>query len=182
MIKELLLAAITVIIIVVSRKVLFRPDTHGFYRFFAWELTAVLLYLNVNHWFKDPLNPLQLASWLLLMLSLLTLILSVTSLKSIGKPESTAKDATRLGIEKTTVLVTVGIYRYIRHPLYDSVLFLAWGAALKTSTWPSIVLAVVVTGLVVATARVEETENVKLFGQGYLQYMMNTKMFVPFLI
>jgi protein-S-isoprenylcysteine O-methyltransferase Ste14 len=181
MIKGILLIALSGLIIGVSRKSLLRPNSHGFYRFFAWEITAILLYLNVGQWFQDPLSLLQLASWLLLALSLLTLVLGVTSLEAIGKPKSTTDDPTRIGIERTTVLVTVGIYRYIRHPLYGSVLFLAWGATLKRITWLSLLLAAAVTTLLVITAKVEEAEDIKLFGQSYVQYKKKNKMFLPFL-
>ena len=49
------------------------------------------------------------------------------------EPETTAYDrsvgwgrenAALLELEKTSRLVTVGLYRYIRHPLYSSLLFL----------------------------------------------------------
>lgn len=181
MIKGILLIAVSVLIIVVSRKSLLHPASHGFFRFFAWEITAVLLYLNLDQWFQDPFGGRQLVSWLLLMLSLVTLILGATSLKSVGRPRLATDDPTRIGIEKTTVLVTVGIYRYIRHPLYASVLFLAWGTTLKTITWLSVLLAAAVTALLIATAKVEETEDVRLFGQSYVQYMKKNKMFLPFL-
>ena len=39
--------------------------------------------------------------------------------------------------ESTTTLVTAGAYRYIRHPLYESGLMLAWGAALKAPSAPT---------------------------------------------
>lgn len=46
-----------------------------------------------------------------------------------GKPASHRHDETLMSFEKTTALVTTGIYRRIRHPLYGSLLFLAWGAS-----------------------------------------------------
>jgi protein-S-isoprenylcysteine O-methyltransferase Ste14 len=110
------------------------------------------------------------------------LVFSVISLKTVGKPESAIEDPTRIGIEKTTVLVTVGIYRYIRHPLYASVLFLAWGTTLKSVTWLSVILAATATALILVTAKVEEAEDVRLFGQSYTRYMKKTKMFFPFLL
>ena len=86
-----------------------------------------------------------------------------------------------VAFEKTTALVTVGIYRYIRHPLYSSLLFLAWGIFFKDPSWPGGLLAVVATLFLVATARVEEAENVRFFGEEYKEYMKQTKMFIPFL-
>jgi protein-S-isoprenylcysteine O-methyltransferase Ste14 len=34
----------------------------------------------------------------------------------------------------------------------------------------------------VATARVEEAENLRFFGEEYQEYMKRTKMFVPYLL
>jgi protein-S-isoprenylcysteine O-methyltransferase Ste14 len=36
------------------------------------------------------------------------------------------------------------------------------------------------TGFLVATAKVEEREDVRFFGPGYESYMRQTKMFIPF--
>jgi isoprenylcysteine carboxyl methyltransferase (ICMT) family protein YpbQ len=44
-------------------------------------------------------------------------------------------------IETTTELVTGGVFRYIRHPLYASLILLGWGSALKYLSWPSLGLA-----------------------------------------
>jgi protein-S-isoprenylcysteine O-methyltransferase Ste14 len=86
-----------------------------------------------------------------------------------------------LEFEKTTSLVTVGAYRYIRHPLYSSLLFLAWGVFFKNPSWPGAILAVTATLFLVMTARMEEAEDVRFFGPAYQAYMKQTKMFIPFL-
>jgi Phospholipid methyltransferase len=64
-----------------------------------------------------------------------------------------------LGVEKTTCLVRSGAYRIIRHPLYASLLALAWGAFLKAPSWLGLVLAAVATGAIYLAARAEEQEN-----------------------
>jgi protein-S-isoprenylcysteine O-methyltransferase Ste14 len=83
--------------------------------------------------------------------------------------------------EKTTTLVTTGVYCYIRHPLYSSLLFLAWGIFFKTPSWLGGLLALTATLCLAATARVEEAENLRFFGDAYRKYMKQTKMFIPFL-
>ncbi|MFZ1976565.1 MAG: isoprenylcysteine carboxylmethyltransferase family protein [Bacteroidota bacterium] len=85
-----------------------------------------------------------------------------------------------LEFEKTSTLVTSGIYRYIRHPLYASLLFLAWGAFLKDITWFSISLTATATLCLGATAKADEAECVRSFGTSYKEYMSRTKMFIPF--
>lgn len=86
-----------------------------------------------------------------------------------------------LEFEKTTTIVTAGAYRYIRHPLYSSLLFLDWGVAFKSPGWLNILLALVATLLLIATAKAEEAEDVRFFGPAYQEYMKGTRMFVPFL-
>ena len=75
--------------------------------------------------------------------------------------------------------MTSGIYRYIRHPLYSSLLFLAWGALLKAPAPASAALAVLASAALVATARAEERENTAKFGEEYTRYMRATKRFLP---
>jgi protein-S-isoprenylcysteine O-methyltransferase Ste14 len=87
-----------------------------------------------------------------------------------------------VGIEKTTQLVTTGIYRYIRHPFYASLLFLSWGIFFKHITLPSLSLSLLATIFLFICAWIEEGENEAYFGQAYRQYMKQTKMFIPFVV
>jgi protein-S-isoprenylcysteine O-methyltransferase Ste14 len=86
-----------------------------------------------------------------------------------------------IGIEKTTRLVTSGPYRYIRHPFYSSLLFLAIGAFFKQPSWLGGILSVLALFMLIATAKIEERENIAYFGEEYRTYMKQTKMFVPFI-
>jgi protein-S-isoprenylcysteine O-methyltransferase Ste14 len=86
-----------------------------------------------------------------------------------------------VGLQKTTQLVTVGLYKYIRHPLYSSLLFLSWGAFFKHPIWLAFGLAMTTTGFLVVTSKIEENENIQFFGSDYEDYRRKTKMFVPFI-
>ncbi len=86
-----------------------------------------------------------------------------------------------LGFENTTTLVIVGTYKYIRHPLYSSLLLLGWGIFFKNLSLLSSILVLVTSAFLIATAKVEETENLEKFGSDYAVYMKTTKMFIPFL-
>lgn len=163
-----------------SRGALGRPGSHGFYRFLAWEALLALLLLQAPAWFRKPLSRRQLLSWLLLSLSLVPLLLGVSRLRRAGRPSPDRRDPALLGIEKTTELVTSGVYRYIRHPLYASLLLLAWGAFLKAPGWRAGSLAGVASALLCLTARAEERENVGYFGPAYEAYMRRTRRFIPF--
>ena len=114
-------------IVIVSKASLLHPRTHGFYQLFAWEVLLVMLVSNMTGWFYDLLAWHQIVSWLLLIVSILLVILGVKLLFEIGKQDPGRSNPALLGMEKTARLVTVGLFRYIRHPLYSSLLFLGWG-------------------------------------------------------
>lgn len=156
--------------------------SHGFYRFFAWEAILALILLNVNHWFTQPFKINQLVSWILLIASLFLVIPGVRLLRMRGKPDDRRREPGLVGIEKTTELVTTGIYGYIRHPLYSSLLCLAWGVSFKHLSWIGGALAGLATIFLWLTARIEEKENVAFFGHTYEEYMERTKMFIPFFL
>jgi protein-S-isoprenylcysteine O-methyltransferase Ste14 len=165
----------------VSRIPLRSFSSHGFYRFFAWECILSLILLNLDHWFDSPFTFRQLVSWLFLIGSIFLVIHGVYLLKLVGKPDGQRSDDELINFEKTTRLVVRGAYRYIRHPLYSSLLFLAWGAFLKDISWGAAILVMAATVFLVLTARFEEKENIQFFGTEYEEYMRHTRMFVPFL-
>jgi len=166
----------------ISRASLRTPRSHGFYRFFAWEFMLILFLLNVDRWFTAPLAWNQWISWLLLFASLVPLAFGVRSLVKKGKPvDRRDGEPQLLAFEKTSALVTSGVYRYIRHPLYSSLLFLAWGIFFKSLTWPGAALTLAATVCLFATALADEAECVRFFGEAYREYMKRSKRFVPFL-
>jgi protein-S-isoprenylcysteine O-methyltransferase Ste14 len=170
-------------IIHISRASLRAPGSHGFYRFWAWEIILALILLNIKVWFAAPFSWHQIISWFLLIVSLIPLAFGIYSLTAKGKPVAHREaDPSLLAFEKTSTLVTTGIYRYIRHPLYSSLLFLTWGAFFKSPGWDiGATLALAATVLLIATAKADESECIRFFGTAYQDYMKQTKMFVPFI-
>ncbi len=149
------------------------PRRHGFPRCFAFEAILTLVLLNTGIWFREPFGARQIASWVLLMGSLGLALLGFVRLIAVGKPKGSFED--------TTVLVATGVYRWIRHPLYASLVYGTWGVFLKAVTPTSIALTAAATLLLFATAKTEEAENLAKFGDGYRTYMARTRMFVPYL-
>jgi protein-S-isoprenylcysteine O-methyltransferase Ste14 len=178
--KAAVFLAVTAGLAYVSRASLRSPRSHGFYRFFAWEAILALMLLNVDAWLHDPWSWNQVISWCLLLTSLFLALHGVRLLRSLGEPDSQRDDSHLVGLEKTTTLVEVGAYRFIRHPLYSSLLFLAWGVFFKAPSWIGGSLAAASTLLLVVTARVEEAEDIRFFGSAYETYKQRTKMFIPF--
>jgi protein-S-isoprenylcysteine O-methyltransferase Ste14 len=180
-VKLLSFAVISGVILRISWRSLRVAGSHGSYRFFAWEAIVALVLINSATWFSDPRSIRQIVSWCLLLASLVLVALGYHLLVA-GKPTSRREDPTLMSFEKTTVLVTTGVYHYIRHPMYGSLMFLAWGVFLKGITWYSVCLVAVATAGLVATAKADEVECVRYFGPSYEAYMKRTKMFVPGLI
>jgi len=179
--KVILFVLATICITWVSRSSLRDVLFHGFYRFFAWETILILFLVNMNYWFVDPFSLRQIISWSFLIVSLMLIYQGVQLLRRKGGLDQERNDPALVGIEKTTELVTTGVYHYIRHPFYSSLLFLGWGILLKNVNWIGILLAVLTTILLIITAKKEEIENIQFFGENYQEYMKRTKMFVPFI-
>jgi len=168
--------------IYISRKSLTSPQSHGFYRFLAWECILGLFALNMRFWLVTPLAWNQLTAWTLLFAALVPLGFGVhflrTQGKSVGKRED---DSSLYGFEKTTELVTSGIYKYIRHPMYCSLLLLTWGIFFKHITLTVVTLAITATVFLIFTAKADEAECTRFFGNQYQNYMKRSKMFIPYI-
>lgn len=180
--KVIFFIALSLPLIFFSKKSLFEPRSHGFTRFFGWECIIVLFVINYEKWFTNPFAVWQIVSWLLLIISLWFLIESVVRLGRARKPGIVRVDEKLFKFEKTTELVTSGIYRYIRHPMYSSLLFLAWGIWFKQPLWYLFPVALLASWLLWLTARRDEKECLSYFGEKYSEYMKGTKRLIPFVI
>ena len=164
----------------ISRRSLLAPRSHGFPRFIAFEAVLGLVVLNAVHWFESPLAPRQLVSWSLLSVSAVMVVWGFALLRRRGGFRPADETATTFAWESTGRLVTSGIYRHVRHPMYSSLLFLAWGAVFKHVTPFALLLGIAATAALLVTAVAEEAENLAAFGEEYRDYMKRTRRFVPF--
>lgn len=146
---------------------------HGIYRFFSFESIFALILFNYSYWMDNPLSLPQIISWILLFASLFLAVHGFYLLKQMGKPQGQ--------IENTSRLVVQGAYKYIRHPLYCSLLLLGCGIFLKDITMSTFLFALVNVIALYETAKTEEQEMINKFANEYLVYMRRSKMFVPFL-
>jgi len=146
---------------------------HGIARLFVFETILLLALLNAGAWFRDPFAPLQIVSWTLLTASFLLAAHSIFIYLKLGAPKGDFENSTRL--------VVRGVYRYIRHPMYESLGLFGLGVFFKRITALTAILAAVNLAGVYLTARIEEGEMRRRFGAEYEAYKRKTKMFVPFL-
>jgi protein-S-isoprenylcysteine O-methyltransferase Ste14 len=184
MLRVTLFFVASVAILLLSWRSLKDARTHGFYRFFAFELLLGLILWNAPLWWRDPFSGWQLVSYLLGVVSIVLVIEGFRLLWVIGRPAPASAERAKsanLAFENTTTLVTVGAYRWIRHPLYASLLALAWCAWLKNPAGPaSIAMTLGTSGFLLATAMAEERENLQRFGAEYAAYKKRTWRFIPF--
>lgn len=177
----LLFALLSIPIVILSWKPLMNPKSHGFYRFFGWEGIAWLFSFNYSYWFTNPFGISQLISWVLLAVSIYYVAAGSVLLIRRGKPGKHRNDEALYQFEKTSELVDTGLYKYIRHPLYGSLVLLTWGICLKNITWILLAVSVVTTIFFYLTARRDEKECISHFGIEYSSYMNRSRMFIPFL-
>lgn len=181
-VRIIIFIALTLFFTVISRRSLQNPKSHGFYRFFAFEGISALVLYNHPLWFYDPFSFQQCLSWLLLLFSIILVLHGFDLLKRIGGNNQRSCCPENLPFENTQNLVQHGLYRYIRHPMYTSLLLLGWGAFLKRIDHLTVTSVIVVTIAIFITAKVEELENINFFGDDYLNYCTRSKMFFPFIL
>jgi len=88
-----------------------------------------------------------------------------------------------LQIRKDHNLVTTGIYKYIRHPMYFCGLLFIIGQSLLI---PNLIgnISNLIVMYVFATGRIPDEENmmIKEFGNKYIEYMKSTNSVIPFIL
>ncbi len=182
MIKILVFLILSLPLIYLSWRSLFSPDKHGLYRFVTWESILWIAVQNYQYLLVEQFNLRLMISSLLLVTSALLVVSAFVVMRREGRVSQQREDETLFGFEKTTALVTAGIFSYIRHPMYTSLLCLLWGVLLRNVEAGLLLVALLGTVMCIVAALIEERENLAYFGETYRQYMGNSKRFIPFLI
>lgn len=112
--------------------------------------------------------------FLLASSSIVIALTAVYTLYTYGNPDN--------GMEETTQIVQQGIYRYIRHPMYLSLMLLGTALFIRSISMFNFFLFSVNFGSSLYAALVEEGEMIALFGESYNLYMKKTARFIPFLV
>lgn len=153
------------------------PESYGFFRTLALLALWAVLTISLPWWFRNALSARQIVSWVVLTAGL---ILGISSFLRLLAARNHGTVTSRAGPSgQPSQLVTSGPYRFIRHPLYASMILVAWGLVLKSGSWLAAFSALLVTGLLYLTARTEEDANLDRFGMEYEKYLASTSMFVP---
>ena len=145
------------------------------------ERFELLLNISKEYWFKNPFSVNQVISWILLLISLWLVFAGLFTLKRHGKQKTNRKQEDLYTFENTSELVKSGIYKYIRHPMYSSLIFLSWGIYLKNPDWILLPAAIISSLFLVLTAFADERECIAYFGDEYIEYSLKTKRYIPFI-
>ena len=125
---------------------------------------------------KRELSDLSAANVLGLALFVVGLTIALVALFTLKRSYSSS-----LVIREDHRLVTHGIYRYVRHPVYLGALVAIMGApAYASSAYGALVLSALVP-LVLLRIRIEEGLLIEQFGDEYRAYRARTKKLIPFL-
>ncbi|MEK6782244.1 MAG: isoprenylcysteine carboxylmethyltransferase family protein [Bacteroidota bacterium] len=180
--RIIIFVIVSIPITIISWRTLYKIKSHGFFRYFSWECIVWLFVSNYRYWFDNPLSITQLFSWSLLFVSGYLVIAGMMKLKEKGKQERNSNRKTLYPFEQTTELIETGIYKYVRHPLYSSLLFLTWGIFLKNTTIELLVVTILSSTFLYLTAIFDEKECIIFFGDKYTEYMKRSKRFLPYIL
>ncbi len=179
--RFIIFGILSIPVIIISWRTLFNLSSHGFYRFLSWECILWLFACNYPYWFVDPSSVKQVFSWIFLVISAFVVLAGVVLMKRKGRPGRVGKQKSLYRFEETSLLVDTGIFKYIRHPLYSSLLFLTWGIFLKHITLMLLIISILSSVFLLITALIDEKECINYFGEEYRLYMRRTTRFIPYL-
>ena len=158
------------------------PGLFPYYRI-IYNLIAIVGLLLLAYWsFQDVNYLVQQPSWMKTS-GIFFLVLGILML-GVAFASFNVKEF--LGLKKEehhpdTKLVTKGVYRYVRHPLYTGVFLLLPGVFLLRPTL-SILLFVFITAIYIEIgSRLEEQKLIKIFGEDYVRYRNSVKRYFPFI-
>jgi protein-S-isoprenylcysteine O-methyltransferase Ste14 len=131
-----------------------------------WILPNHVLYLVPAPWKYFMLAGQGVAAFLLLYGVLQTDTLSFIGLRQLVEPDS-----------KSGTLVTGGLYRFVRHPLYSAGLLFLW--LTTTMTVNQLAVYICSTIYIFIGAYFEERKLLREFGMVYAEYKAVTPMIIP---
>jgi protein-S-isoprenylcysteine O-methyltransferase Ste14 len=84
-------------------------------------------------------------------------------------------------LKENAQLITTGIYKFIRHPMYTSVILMMFAVLMSSPTLTETVLFISLLIILVLKARKEESLWV-IHNSSYEKYRKQTKLFIPYIL
>jgi protein-S-isoprenylcysteine O-methyltransferase Ste14 len=113
------------------------------------------------------------------ILSLIAFFLAISARKQLG---ANWVDASEYQIKNNQELITTGIYRYIRHPIYTAIFLSIIGAELVAQSY--LVVFFFLTLPIIGSWQAKREENLltQQFGQKYIDYLSTSYRFISRLL
>mgnify|MGYP000896187475 CR=1 FL=1 len=84
-------------------------------------------------------------------------------------------------VRNNSILIQTGIYKFIRHPMYFSVIFVCLISVLNDISTVRILFFIVLFLTILLKHTYEEHLLTEAFGEKYISYQKTTKRFIPFI-
>ncbi|MES2761066.1 MAG: isoprenylcysteine carboxylmethyltransferase family protein [Bacteroidota bacterium] len=84
--------------------------------------------------------------------------------------------------KKDHELITKGVYKIVRHPIYTGLLLMFVGHTIIVGEYRGLIAVLIIFISFYFKLRKEETWLIELFGDKYLKYQNKTKAIIPFLL
>ncbi len=139
----------------------------------VWSLTLVLTawdFIYLQGWIY------HLNAWSVLGLFL---FISGVSLREISK-RTLKKNYSYVLTKQQKQLVTNGVYRFIRHPIYLAAILYVLGWPLIFSSLYGFFVALAFIPCILYRIKIEERMLIEEFGEQYVDYMKHTKNLLPY--
>lgn len=135
-----------------------------------FALLGLLFLWPANQTNSAQATALAFAGYFVSMAGAIILLISLVGL---------GKSLTALPNPKTNAtLVTTGLYRYMRHPIYTGLILLGLGQVFSAGPLPQVIFYILLLGLLVSKARFEESLLRAKYPE-YEEYAKRTGRFFP---
>jgi protein-S-isoprenylcysteine O-methyltransferase Ste14 len=84
-------------------------------------------------------------------------------------------------VKEKQALVTEGIYKHVRHPIYAGALLMLTAVQIILHSWLWIFVFGGILPFIYLQSKKEESVLARHFGKEYLKYLQSSKMFVPYI-
>ena len=159
-----------------------KPKTRQSSDQFRWWILRIIEAVLVLQILGLSIFPIPNANIITQLIGLLLVIIGVSIGISARKTLGTNwAHAFEYQIKEKQTLVTTGVYKYVRHPIYSALLVAFLGGELVAGSYLTFAVPLIVIGAYFQAKR-EEKILTKHFGEAYKKYMKHTKRFIPFLV
>ena len=84
-------------------------------------------------------------------------------------------------VKEKQALVTDGIYKYSRHPIYAGFFIMLTAVQIVFHSWLWVLVVVAILPFIYLQSKKEESILARNFGKEYLRYLRSSKMFFPYI-